>query len=97
MDIATISILIMIIGCIVGLAEFIRIIKNDSSLMVAQIRTLETKVDHVEEELIELKHNMETIEAIVQKAIEEKIINEKTIALIQEKLKIQESVPLIKK
>ena len=97
MDIATISILIMIIGCIVGLAEFIRIIKNDFSLMVAQIRTLETKVDHVEEELIELKHNMETIEAIVQKAIEEKIINEKTIALIQEKLKIQESVPLIKK
>lgn len=97
MDIATISILIMIIGCIVGLAEFIRIIKNDFSLMVAQIRTLETKVDHVEEELIELKHNMETIEAIVQKAIEEKIINEKTIALIQEKLKIQESAPLIKK
>lgn len=97
MDIATISILIMIIGCIVGLAEFIRIIKNDFSLMVAQIRTLETKVDHVEEELIELKHNMETIEAIVQKAIEEKIINEKTIALIQEKLKIQESVPSIKK
>lgn len=97
MDIATISILIMIIGCIVGLAEFIRIIKNDFSLMVAQIRTLETKVDHVEEELIELKHNMETIEVIVQKAIEEKIINEKTIALIQEKLKIQESVPSIKK
>ena len=97
MDVATISILIVVIGCILGLAEWIRTMKNDAGIMAGQIRTLETKVDHVEEELIELKHNMETIEAIVQKAIEEKIINEKTIALIQEKLKIQESVPLIKK
>ncbi len=89
MDIATISILIITISCIVGLTEWVRTIKNDTGKTVAQIRTLETKMNHIEEQLGELEKSEELIEATVHKAIEEKIVNEKTLALIQEKLKLQ--------
>ena len=93
MDMATVSILIVIVGCVIGLAEWVRMIKNDAGTMTAQIRTLETKIEHLEEQLDELKNDEELTKAIVQKAIEEKIVNEKIISLIQEKLKIQEPVP----
>ncbi len=89
MDIATISILIITVSCIVGLTEWVRTIKNDTGKTVAQIRTLETKMNHIEEQLGELEKSEELIEATVHKAIEEKIVNEKTLALIQEKLKLQ--------
>ena len=88
MDIATISILIITIGCIIGLAEWIRITKGDSSKLAAQISTLETKINHLEEKVNELEKDKELIEATVQKTIEEKIINEKILSIIQEKLKI---------
>jgi 5,10-methylene-tetrahydrofolate dehydrogenase/methenyl tetrahydrofolate cyclohydrolase len=93
MDMATVSILIVIVGCVIGLAEWVRMIKNDAGTMAAQIRTLETKIEHLEEQLDELKNDEELTKVIVQKAIEEKIVNEKIISLIQEKLKIQEPVP----
>ena len=88
MDIATISILITIIVGIIGLAEWVRIVRNDAGAMAAQIHTLETKVEYLEEQVIEIRHSEESIEAVVQKALEEKIVNEKTLALVQEKLKI---------
>lgn len=97
MDVATISILTIIIGCVLGLIEWVRVVKSDAGIMAAQIRTLETKVEHLEEKLNELKSETESIEAIVHKAVEEKIVNEKILALIQEKLKIQESNLPIKK
>ena len=75
MDIATISILIITIGCIIGLAEWIRLTKGDSSMLAAQISTLETKVTY----------------------LEEKIVNDKQLALILEKLKIQELNPIVEK
>ena len=84
MDVATISILLIIIGCILGLAEWVRLVKNDASFFAARIHTLETHVEHLEEEVKELKKDEKSIEAIVQKALEEKIINEKTIALLKE-------------
>lgn len=93
MDIATISILIIIIGCVIGLAEWVRFMKVDAGTMAAQIRTLETKIEHLEEQSNELKNRVESIEAIVQRAVEEKIVNERILALVQEKLKIQEPVP----
>jgi len=89
MDIATISILVVIIGCVVGLAEFVRLMKNDAAAMAAQIRTLETKIEHLEEMLNELKNDEESIEATVQKAVEKRIVNEKLLTLIQEKLNIK--------
>ena len=97
MDIATISILIITIGCIIGLAEWIRLTKGDSSTLAAQISTLETKVTHLEEKVSELEKDKELIEATVQKALEEKIINDKQLALILEKLKIQELNPIVEK
>ncbi len=97
MDIATISILTIIVGCVLGLIEWVRVVKTDAGIMTAQIRTLETKVEHLEEKLSELKCETELIEAIVHKAVEEKIVNEKTLALIQERLKIQESNSSTKK
>lgn len=93
MDMATVSILIVIVGCVIGLAEWVRMIKNDAGTMAAQIRTLETKIEHLEEQLDELKNDEELTKVIVQKAIEEKIVNERIISLIQEKLKIQEPIP----
>lgn len=89
MDIATISILIIIIGSIIGLAEWVRVVKNDFGMKAAQIRALETRVEHLEEQLVELKKDEELTEATVQKAIEEKIVNERILALVQEKLNIQ--------
>lgn len=89
MDIATISILIIIIGSIIGLAEWVRVVKNDFGMKAAQIRALETRVEHLEEQLAELKKDEELTEATVQKAIEEKIVNERILALVQEKLNIQ--------
>lgn len=88
MDIATISILVVTIVGITGLAEWVRLVKNDAGAMAAQIHTLETKVEHLEEQVVEVKHSEESIEATVQKALEEKIVNEKTLALVREKLKI---------
>lgn len=97
MDIATISILVITIGCIVGLAEWIRLTKGDSSTLAAQISTLETKVTHLEEKVNELEKDKELIEATVQKTLEGKIINDKQLAFIQEKLKIQELNSTIEK
>ena len=62
--------------------------------MAAQISTLETKVTHLEEKVNELEKDKELIEATVQKALEEKIINDKQLALIREKLKIN---PIVEK
>lgn len=86
---ATIGILIIIIGCVLGLVEWVRLVKNDAGAMAAQVCALETKIERLEQELIELKNDKELIEASVQKALEEKIINEKILAVIQEKLNIQ--------
>ena len=90
MDIATISILVIIVGCVVALAEWIRSVKNDSGAMAAEIRTLKTKLDYFEEELEELRADEMSIEATVHKAMEERIINEKTVAVLQEKLEKQQ-------
>ena len=84
MDIATISILVVIIGCILGLAEWIRLTKNDAGVLAGQIHSLETQVEYLQENFEELKNDEKNIEAIVQKALEEKIVNEKIIALLQE-------------
>lgn len=90
MDVATISILVVIVGCVVALAEWIRSVKNDSGMMAAEIRTLKTKLEHFEEELDELRADEMAIEATVHKAMEERIINEKTVAVLQEKLEKQQ-------
>ena len=92
MDVATISILAIIIGCIIGLAEWTRLMKNDAGTMAAQIRTLETKINYLEEQLGQLKKDEESVEVTVRKAIEEKIINEKILSILQEKLSIQDSI-----
>ena len=84
MDIATISILVIITGCLLGLAEWVRLVKNDAGASAARIHTLETQVEHLQEELKELKNDEKTIEATVQKALEEKIVNEKMIDLLKE-------------
>ena len=97
MDIVTISILTVIVGCIVGLAEWVRFVKNDAGAMAAQISSLETKLEYFEEQITELKHDEEVIEATVQKALEEKIVNEGILALLQEKLKVQEPILPTKK
>ena len=97
MDIATISILIITIGCIIGLAEWIRLTKGDSSTLATQISTLETKVTKKKKKVSELEKDKELIEVTVQKALEEKIINDKQLALILEKLKIQELNPIVEK
>jgi translation initiation factor 2 beta subunit (eIF-2beta)/eIF-5 len=63
--------------------------KNDTGLMASQIRTLETKMQVLEEHLEELEEDEELIESIVQKALEERIVNEKNLALLQEKFDLQ--------
>ena len=90
MDVATISILILIIGCVVAFAEWTRIQKNDAGAMAAQIRTLETKVRRLEEDFLELKDSEESIEDTVHRALEERIVNEQNLALLQEKIEKQE-------
>lgn len=97
MDMATISILIVIVGCVLGLAEWVRLVKNDAGTMAAQVRALETKIEYLEQELVELENDKELIEATVQKAIEEKIMNEKILAVVQEKLNIQNPISPSKK
>lgn len=88
MDVATISIFAVIIGCAIALAEWIRTIKNDFGTMAAQIRTLETRLDRFREDLDELERDEKFIEATVHKAIEERIIDEKMIAILQDSLEI---------
>ena len=66
--------------------------KNDAGMMAAQICTLETKINHLEEQVSQLKKDEESVETTVRKAIEEKIINEKILSIIQEKLGIQDSI-----
>lgn len=88
MDIATISILVVIIGCIIGLAEFVRLVKNDAGTLSARIHTLETQLEHLQEDFEELEKDEKAIEAIVQKALEEKIVNEKILAVLQEYHKV---------
>jgi hypothetical protein len=88
MDIATISIFVVIIGCIVGIAEFIRLTKNDAGALAARIHTLETQVEYIQGDLDELKRDEKAIEAIVQKALEEKIMNEKILAILQEQYNV---------
>lgn len=91
MDIATISILVVIIGCIFGLAEWVRLMKNDAAKLAGEIHTLETQLEHMREEFEELKNDEKNIEAVVQKALEEKIVNEKMIALLKEYYGVRDS------
>jgi len=91
MDVATISILIIIIGCILGLAEWIRLTKNDAGMLAAKIHTLETQIEHLQENFEELKNDEKNIEVIVQKALEEKIVNEKILALLQERYNLSKT------
>lgn len=65
-----------------------RTIKNDAGVTAANVHKVETKVNRLEERLEELKEEEASIEAIVQKALEEKIVNEKVLASIQEKLEL---------
>ena len=90
MDVATISILVLVIGCAVSFAEWTRIQKNDAGVMAAQIRTLETKVRRLEEDFLELKDSEESIEDTVHRALEERIVNEQNLALLQEKIEKQQ-------
>lgn len=86
MDIPTISVFIIIIGCVIGLAEWIRVVKNDAGTMAAQIHTLETTIEHLEEEINECKHDKKFIETFMQEISEKQIVNDKIIFLLQEKL-----------
>lgn len=61
MDTATIGILIAIIGCLVSLAEWINIIKNDAAKMTARIHTLEVEMEHCKEKINELKEEIKII------------------------------------
>lgn len=88
MDIATISILIAIIVCITGLGEWIRTVKNDAGCVAAHVKSLQTKVEHLEEHLEELEEEEENIGAIVQEILENRAICEKTLASVQEKLQL---------
>ena len=90
MDVATIGIFIVIIGCGVAFAEWTRVQKNDAGIMAARIRTLETRVERLEEDFSELKNNEESIETTVHKALEERIVNEQNLALLQKKIEKQE-------
>lgn len=90
MDIATISILVVIIGCILGLAEWIRLTKNDAGALAGQIHSLETQIEHLQGDLEELKNDEKNTKAIVQKALEEKIVNEKILALLQERYNVSD-------
>ena len=58
--------------------------------MAARIRTLETRVERLEEDFSELKNNEESIETTVHKALEERIVNEQNLALLQKKIEKQE-------
>ena len=90
MDVATISILVLVIGCAVSFAEWTRIQKNDAGVMAAQIRTLETKVRRLEEDFLELKDSEESIEDTVHRALEERIVNEQNLALLKKKIEKQQ-------
>ena len=88
MDIATISILVIIIGCVIGLAEWVRLVKADAGAMAARIQSFETRMERAENEINDCKYNKELIESSIQKIAEQQIINDKALILIQEALKI---------
>lgn len=86
MDTATINVLVIVVGCIIGLAGWVRTTKMDSSELAARIHTLEIHVEHMQEEIDDLKHKAKNNEAGIQKAIEESVAAEHTIASLQDRL-----------
>ena len=77
MDTATISILVVIIGCIFGLAEWVRNMKKDTGELAAQIRTMQMQISYLEDQVAELKNDKKVIEASIQEIIEQTIITKK--------------------
>lgn len=77
MDIATISLLLALIGCIVGLSSRIRLYKNDSGDLAAMLTELTIKVDHLEKEFNSLKEENKDLHDKFQKSYND-FISEKT-------------------
>jgi hypothetical protein len=57
-DAATITVLIAVIGCLVGLANWNRNMKLDAESLAAIVKRIETSVSHTEEQIQDLKADL---------------------------------------
>lgn len=83
---ALITILIAVIGCTIGLSDWLRNTKNDSGDIAAQITMLEKKIAHLEEQLSEIKADIKVTQNAMQKAIEASISAEAVANAVHDRL-----------
>jgi septal ring factor EnvC (AmiA/AmiB activator) len=57
-DAATITVLIAVVGCLVGLANWNRNMKLDAESLAAIVKRIETSVNHTEEQIQDLKADL---------------------------------------
>lgn len=73
MDMVTITILIAIIGCIIGIANWVRNVCRDSDQLTEYIIRLETRLNHLEEQICELKSDVKQMQQQTQTMFEDLI------------------------
>ena len=61
-----ITIIIAIIGCAIGLSDWLRNNNHDAGDITAQITMLEKKVEHLEEQVQEIKADIEITQKTMQ-------------------------------
>lgn len=91
MDIITITVLIAIIGCVVGVANWIRNIRKDSDQLTEYIIRLETKLGHLEQQIIELKVDVKQMQQHTQSVFEDLITTKNTTKALHNRLDVFET------
>lgn len=86
MDTVTITILVAIVGCLVGVANWVRNTRGDTDQLVAYVTKLETQITHLEEQISDLKSEIKVTQTQIQKAIEDSITAKNTAMALHTRL-----------
>ena len=70
MDGVTITIIIAIIGCMVGVAGWVRKTTHDAGDFLGSISKLEAKINHLEGQVIDLKIEIKSLKGLVYQTID---------------------------
>lgn len=86
MDTVTITVLVAIIGCLVGVANWVRNTRSDTDQLVAYVTKLETQISHLEEQVTDLRSEVKLLQGQIQKAIEDAITAKNTATALHTRL-----------
>ena len=86
MDVTTITIIIAIVSCGAGVANWIHNARKDTNRLAEQFTQLRTQVNHLEEQVSELKADIKILQGNVQEAIDKAVVAKQTASALHDRL-----------